>query len=505
MAGTSPSDDEALFLTPPTTAKLDSATDEPRIEASEMAASTAIDDALGKSGVLFSPLQELETNDSDMSDSDDEPLGGRLPHSNKMDPPFPDTNNKPSEDYLDSSQPPHSPVAITSDTLVSPGAITPSAKKSPPVSRKSSPSRSRSPGGAFSMRAPSPQSGAGIMDPFGPSNFSTPLEPLANGTPPPIIETVLEPAALPPNASTISDFDEAFGKFPNSAPDAVSTFKFGSTFDDNFDFASAVGVSDQSVEPVGNIHSAETEDVGFSTAHSTDQRKSADHSNGNLTVTFDDAFGLNPKNSIGVQQIEKDVTSSTFNTVQIPAASNMNMNSLPVVQAESQANHSTSPRPATPVERPVSPPIRPMSPQQSYVTIGTSRTASPPPRVSSPRLRGNSKGSSSDNKQEPSKHKLSLRFPFGRKDKSKDKEEKSKDKEDRRGQSHTQQIPPDTSHFLAPISDTIPGAVTPAVEDDAEPVKQLAAMGFSRTQSIAALETHGYDVQAALNSLLGAA
>ena len=47
--------------------------------------------------------------------------------------------------------------------------------------------------------------------------------------------------------------------------------------------------------------------------------------------------------------------------------------------------------------------------------------------------------------------------------------------------------------------------LTPAVDDDVEPVKQLTSMGFSRTQAVTALEKHGYDVQRALNSLLGAA
>jgi epidermal growth factor receptor substrate 15 len=42
------------------------------------------------------------------------------------------------------------------------------------------------------------------------------------------------------------------------------------------------------------------------------------------------------------------------------------------------------------------------------------------------------------------------------------------------------------------------------VEDDVKPVKQLSAMGFSRDQAVAALEAHDYDVQRALNSLLGA-
>jgi epidermal growth factor receptor substrate 15 len=40
------------------------------------------------------------------------------------------------------------------------------------------------------------------------------------------------------------------------------------------------------------------------------------------------------------------------------------------------------------------------------------------------------------------------------------------------------------------------------LDDDVESVKQLTAMGFSRTQAVDALEIHGYDVQKALNSLL---
>ena len=44
---------------------------------------------------------------------------------------------------------------------------------------------------------------------------------------------------------------------------------------------------------------------------------------------------------------------------------------------------------------------------------------------------------------------------------------------------------------------------TPAAEDDIEAVKTLCSMGFSRTQAVTALESHDYDVQRALNSLLG--
>lgn len=44
---------------------------------------------------------------------------------------------------------------------------------------------------------------------------------------------------------------------------------------------------------------------------------------------------------------------------------------------------------------------------------------------------------------------------------------------------------------------------TPPADDDIEAVKTLCGMGFSRTQAVTALERHGYDVQRALNSLLG--
>jgi epidermal growth factor receptor substrate 15 len=65
-------------------------------------------------------------------------------------------------------------------------------------------------------------------------------------------------------------------------------------------------------------------------------------------------------------------------------------------------------------------------------------------------------------------------------------------------------VPP--AQFLTPPieepSRTV--SVTPAVDDDVEPVKQLCGMGFSRSQAVNALEIHGYDFQKALNSLLTA-
>lgn len=80
-----------------------------------------------------------------------------------------------------------------------------------------------------------------------------------------------------------------------------------------------------------------------------------------------------------------------------------------------------------------------------------------------------------------------LRLPFGK----------------RKKQDTAPPLPtPQSGTYLPRVEE--PGVVTPAVEDDVESVKQLAAMGFSRNQAIAALEAHGYNVPRALNTLLGA-
>jgi epidermal growth factor receptor substrate 15 len=60
--------------------------------------------------------------------------------------------------------------------------------------------------------------------------------------------------------------------------------------------------------------------------------------------------------------------------------------------------------------------------------------------------------------------------------------------------------PSATQHLTPPIEEPH----RPLGDDDIEPVKQLTAMGFSRTQAVDALERNGYDVQKALNNGLGA-
>ena len=77
-----------------------------------------------------------------------------------------------------------------------------------------------------------------------------------------------------------------------------------------------------------------------------------------------------------------------------------------------------------------------------------------------------------------------IRLPFGRKKK----------------QQQHEPLPP---ALLAPAPEEARTPI-PVVDDDIESVKQLTAMGFSRSEAVSALEKTAYDVQAALNSLLGA-
>lgn len=59
-----------------------------------------------------------------------------------------------------------------------------------------------------------------------------------------------------------------------------------------------------------------------------------------------------------------------------------------------------------------------------------------------------------------------------------------------------------TPSTLSPPTEESYRMKTPAGDDDVEAVKQITAMGFSRSQAVEALEKYGYDVQRAINSLL---
>ena len=86
-----------------------------------------------------------------------------------------------------------------------------------------------------------------------------------------------------------------------------------------------------------------------------------------------------------------------------------------------------------------------------------------------------------------------IRLPFGR-----NKDKKKKEKHD------PPPMPP--PHFLSPVAEPTgddQSSGTPAAGDDSEPVKQLCAMGFSRSNVVAALERESYDMRKALDRLVG--
>ena len=79
-----------------------------------------------------------------------------------------------------------------------------------------------------------------------------------------------------------------------------------------------------------------------------------------------------------------------------------------------------------------------------------------------------------------------IRLPFGKKKKSQEAQ-------------NPPPIPARGSHLTPPRESSY------GETEDVDAVKQLMAMGFSRDEAVAALERSGYDLQRALNSLVGSA
>jgi epidermal growth factor receptor substrate 15 len=260
---------------------------------------------------------------------------------------------------------------------------------------------------------------------------------------------------------------------------SVSPVNFlDSGFDDNFDFASA---SKTLEEPkIGTL----------------DPKKSMQK------VEFDDVFSdhdvpptTGPFASIYLPPPDKVTTSGTFDDVFA------GFESSPAPKAEDNPALSNPPVMSRPDEPSIpesflqpstlaTPPVQTItsSPRPSDIKPISSPTERSPPRVRSPQPRSSS-SSSKDNHDKPkepqARHsKLSIRL-FGKKKK--------------------QQEP-----MLSPATNLTPPVEeprrmsAPLGDDDVEPVKQITAMGFTRTQAVDALERTGYDVQKALNNLLGA-
>ncbi|TFY56353.1 hypothetical protein EVG20_g8955 [Dentipellis fragilis] len=310
------------------------------------------------------------------------------------------------------------------------------------------------------------------------------------------------------------DFDEALGKIPESAATtADASFTFDSAFEDNFDFAAA-GTSFPPAPVATNgvttslLPAAAPKNDGFDSLFApaaasngaAPQAATAPPSSTSESkpFSFDDAFGNGPAAAPSQPAAPEALGISFGDTFGGESASKALALDNAFGSTSSRGSGAPQPRsPTGPTPFPTSSPQQPTSPRRAsrMSTSPPPRETTPPPRISSPKLRP-STGSSRDShekmphekiKDQPRHSKLSIRLPFGKKKKTQD--------------SH---VPPShLSHHLAPVVDEPTGATTPAVEDDAEPVKQLCGMGFSRTQAVTALETNGYDFQRALNSLLG--
>ncbi|THG98918.1 hypothetical protein EW026_g3354 [Hermanssonia centrifuga] len=335
---------------------------------------------------------------------------------------------------------------------------------------------------------------------------------------------VTSPPDTPPAPAGVSDFDEALGKLSGSGTSQfshVSQFTFDSAFEDDFDFAAAKAATASSSSPITNgntvlapsipafppvtqPHTNSGFDAAFLSQPSSEVAPSpaaaispapaifpsvpASTSHAR-PFSFDDVFGsavpAQPSLGASVQPAPSGAPDLSFDNVfggtsasdalaldnsfsssayQPPAGSPpaQKGTAFPAMSPPSSPTHATSSR----SRRSPSPPTRQMS---------------PPPRNNSPKPRPST---ASSEKEKSTRHsKLSIRLPFGRK----------KNKQDPMP-SHLSQ-----SHMV----EEPPSGATPAAEDDLDAVKTLCSMGFSRTQAVTALEQYDYDVQRALNSLLG--
>ncbi|KAJ6547158.1 hypothetical protein B0H19DRAFT_1211812 [Mycena capillaripes] len=349
-------------------------------------------------------------------------------------------------------------------------------------------------GVADPVPAPAPEAAPGpAMDAFGMPVSNTPFAASTNG---------FAPAAPEPAVAGVNAFDEALGKIPAGSSPAPQFTAFDSAFDDNFDFSSAsatttpfppapTAVNGHAVSPLPPSASNNEFDSIFASSSDNappamaEPPKPINGSNvpafGAPTITsqpsqngapatggtsFDEAFA-----GFGSGPDLRNLGNSLDSTSPIPASPSSGPSNAQVQAFPSVSPVSTPPKSAAPPSR------------------TTERSVSPPPRHRSPPPKSKPRSSTSSSKEEkpkdaPRQSKLSIRLPFGRKKKQ------------------AEPLPSGPSHLLTPPREEPERTTTPALEDDVESVKQLTAMGFSRTQAVDALEVQGYDVQKALNSLL---
>ncbi|KAG0706382.1 hypothetical protein DFH29DRAFT_872396 [Suillus ampliporus] len=334
------------------------------------------------------------------------------------------------------------------------------------------------------------------------------------------LEATQSQLSQPSGTSGLNSFDEALGKISNSSSTQPgSAFSFDSNFEDNFDFGTAMASSSTfPPAPTGSMNGkpATTTDV-VAPANGAPDFFTQPASNGASAipkvataqpaapVSFDEVFSSGPWNTQSsapqpekAESKQRDAGGIMFQDAfggvdvsQALALDNSFSSRTSKAFTSSSSPHSTEGGKPFPN---VSPPASPRGSSSPRVTSLRSsspqrRAVSPPPRAVSPKMQrpSNSSTATHEKPPPPPRHsKLSIRLPFGK----------------RKKQDSVPPIP--SSNLSQNLTVAEERNVTPGVEDDVEPVKQLSAMGFSRTQAVAALEAHDYDVQRALNSLLGA-
>ncbi|KAG1765720.1 hypothetical protein EV702DRAFT_1283048 [Suillus placidus] len=338
------------------------------------------------------------------------------------------------------------------------------------------------------------------------------------------LEATPSQLSQPSGTSSLNSFDEALGKISNGgSAQPAAAFSFDSNFEDYFDFGTAMASS--STFPPPPTGSAPANGIPATTANVVTHGNEAPNffthpaSNGisatpkvamaqpAAPVSFDEVFSFGPWNaSSTAPQPEKAESKQAdaggisfqdaFGGVDVSQALALDNS---VSSRTSKAFTSSASPPSSEGGKPfpkVSPPTSPRGPSSPRVTSIRStspprRATSPPPRAVSPKLQRPSSSSTKepahDKPPPPPRHsKLSIRLPFGK----------------RKKQDSVPPVPPSSlSQNVTVIEES---RVTPGVEDDVEPGKQLSAMGFRRAQAVAALEAHDYDVPRASNSLLGA-
>ncbi|CCM03843.1 uncharacterized protein FIBRA_05992 [Fibroporia radiculosa] len=523
----SPTDTD-LFMTPPSTATFQTLSPTPQtsnslaitenketvsdiemdkqVSAPVTQAASEVNETKGQATDLDHQLKELDAEESDTdSDSDSE---DSVPLANVKDRLSKDFNNDDANGALGTSTTAPA-ISAFDDSFGISTSTEHSEHNSPLRSLTSTPVRNQS-------LTTGSQSAA--LDAFGAAfaPVSTTQGPF--GAPP-------QPASVVdgdvPETPGVTDFDEAMGKISTSpstsgGPSQFSQFSFDSAFDDNFDFAAASaatapphganGITQPTVAPtvvqpqVNAFDNVFMPQPGISAASPVAPASALSQpqalSSGppaqpaaepSKTLSFDDAFGAVAGDghlSSSPPRLNGVSNAISFDDAFGGRSSILALDSSFVSVGQESAGGPTASKGPTPFPRSTSP----VSPAGRSPTMVARRSISPPgrqvtppPRHSSPKPRPSTASSDKEKAPNARHSKLSLRLPFGRKKKA------------------THDAPP-----VPPLaSQQLVEEPTPPVEDDIDAVKQLCSMGFSRTQAVTALEMFDYDVQRALNSLLG--